>query len=95
MMASNITLSSNMEIDEVEKLHEKLKKSAARGVDVNLDAEKVETVDTTILQLLLSFVREVRGNGHNVNWQSPSQALLKTAGLAGLTTELGLVGTGE
>ncbi|PCJ23934.1 MAG: hypothetical protein COA96_10625 [SAR86 cluster bacterium] len=90
MRPSKITLPSTMEIDEATKLHKKLQKSAARGVDINLDAEKVETIDTAILQLLLSFVREVRGNGNSVNWQSPSEPLFKTAEMIGLGAELGL-----
>jgi len=85
-----ITLPAIMEIDEAVKLHKKLQKSAARGVDIQLDAEKVETIDTPILQLLLSFVREVRGNGNSVNWQSCSGPLLRTADLMGLGAELGL-----
>ena len=87
---SRVTLDKINNIDSVGKLHTKLKKSVARGVDVNLRGGEVEVIDTTALQLLLAFVREVRTSGNNVNWQSSSQALCETAKLSGLINELGL-----
>lgn len=88
---SRLTLDAVLDIAGASKLHAKLKKSASKGVDINLNAAGVETIDTTALQLILAFVRLVRKSGHNVNWQSPSLALVKTAGLTGLEQELGLV----
>jgi len=86
--ASRIVLGANLDIAGASKLHGRLKKCAAKGVDVNLSAARVETIDTTTLQLLLSFVRQVRDNGNSVNWKSPSEELLKTARLVGLEAEL-------
>jgi len=88
--ASSITLRENLGISGAEKLHTRLKTCAAKGVNVNLNAAKVDTIDTSSLQLLLAFVRQVHESGHSVNWQHPSAALLKTAALTGLTGELNL-----
>ena len=90
--ASRITLDMNTDIASAGKLHKKLKKCASRNVDVNLVAENVASIDTTALQLLLCFVREVRDSGHHVYWQSTSEAVLRTAELTGVLDELGLSG---
>jgi len=81
-------LGTHPEIAAAGKLYHRLKKCAAKGVDVNLYASRIETIDTISLQLLLSFVQKVRENGNSVNWKSSSDALLKTARLTGLETEL-------
>jgi anti-anti-sigma factor len=91
--ASRITLGTNPDIAGACKLYERLKKCAAKETDVNLYAANIETIDTASLQLLLSFVRQVRDNGHSVNWKSPSEALLRTARLTGLEAELLLADT--
>ncbi len=88
--SGRFTLPAVVEIDDAIKLHKKMQKSAAREVDIDIDAGKVEAIDTVILQLLLSFVREIRGSGNRVNWLFPSEPLLKAAELIGLGIELGL-----
>jgi anti-anti-sigma factor len=83
-------LGTHPDIASARKLHQRLCKCAAKNTDVNLYADKVETIDTIALQLLLSFIRQVRDNGNQVNWKSPSAALMKTAALTGLQGELSL-----
>ncbi len=83
-----IMLGTNPDIASANRLYQRLKKSADRKTDVNLYADKVETIDTTTLQLLLAFIRQVRDNGNVVNWKSTSAVLLKTASLTGLQTAL-------
>ena len=85
---SRIILGANPDIAAAGKLCQRLKKCAAKNTNVNLYADKVETIDTVTLQLLLSFVRQVCDNGNQVVWKSPSPALLKIAGLTGLQAEL-------
>ncbi len=87
---SKFMLGEHLNIGNTEKLHTRLCHCEEKHVDVNLNAEKVLTIDTTALQLLLAFVQQVQGNGNIVNWQKPSDALLKTVSLTGLSTHLGL-----
>lgn len=90
---SRIMLGTNADIAGAGRLYQRLGTCAAKNTDVNLYAEKIETIDTISLQLLLSFIRQVRQNGNQVNWKSPSAALLKAAELTGLQAELSLGGT--
>ena len=85
-------LGTNPDIASAGSLYRRLSKCAAKQTDVNLYADKVETIDTISLQLLLSFIRQVNANGHQVDWKAPSSALLKTAALTGLQNELLLPG---
>ncbi len=82
--ASRITLATHQDISIISNLHGRLKKSASRQVDVNMIAEKVESIDTSTLQLLTAFVQQIRNNGNKVNWQSTSPALLDSARLIDL-----------
>jgi len=86
--ASRITLAAYQDISNIKNLHGRLKKCASRKVDVNMVAESVETIDASTLQLLTSFVRKIRKNGNNVNWQSTSQVLIDSARLIDLEEEI-------
>jgi len=88
--SSKFTLSEHLNIGNTEKLHTRLRNCVEKNLDVNLNAEKVLTIDTTALQLLLAFVQQMQINGNVVKWNKPSDALLKTATLTGLNTHLGL-----
>ena len=86
--ASRIMLGTNPDITVATKLYVRLKKCAAKNVNVKLHAAKVESIDTITLQLLLCFIRQVHDNGNSVTWKSPSESLINTARLTGLETEL-------
>ena len=86
--ASRIALGKSLCIDGAEKLHERLKKCAEKGVNVNLSAANIKAIDTSALQLLLAFVKKVRENGNTVHWQSPSDELVRSIELMGLETHL-------
>lgn len=81
-------MSAHQDISIISNLHGRLKKCAARKVDVNMVAENVETIDASTLQLLTSFIRQVHDNGNNIYWQSTSQALLSSASLIDLQEEM-------
>lgn len=85
---SRITLATHQDISIISNLHGRLKKCASRKVDVNMIAEKVESIDTSTIQLLASFVRKIRNSGNNVYWQSTSQVLLNSARLVDLEEEI-------
>ena len=82
--SSRITLAAHQDLSIISNLQSRLKKCAARQVDVNMIAEKVESIDTATLQLLTSFVQQIRHNGNNISWQSTSPALLDSARLIDL-----------
>ena len=58
--------------------------------DVTLDGSQVTSIDTSALQLLTALAIQVRNNGCRIIWVSPSELLLNTAKLTGLTAQLGL-----
>ena len=87
---SRLTLNGNLDIALVGKLKTRMLKAAERCVDVNLYAEKLDTIDTAALQLLYAFVQCVKANGKGVVWHQPSEALLNSASLLGLSQGLGL-----
>ena len=82
--SSRITLATHQDVSIISNLHSRLKKCASRQVDVNMIAEKVESIDTSTLQLLTSFVQQIRHNGNNITWQSTSPALLDSVRLIDL-----------
>ena len=85
---SNLLLEGELGVADAYKLLARLKKSAARGVDVNIEAGEVRSVDTAILQLLLAFNKDVQASGCQVHWKSFSEPLLSAIDLAGLSKEL-------
>ncbi len=88
--SSKFMLGEHLNIGNAEKLHTRLCNCTEKHVDVNLNAEKVLTIDTTALQLLVAFVQQINVNGNVVNWQKPSDALLKTVSSTGLSTHFGV-----
>lgn len=58
--------------------------------DVTVDASKVIDIDTSALQLLAALAVQLRNNGRRLCWISPSDSLMTTAHLSGLTAQLGL-----
>ena len=92
-MASNptqITLEESLDIADACAFQGELKLALGKGNDIAIASDELTKIDTTILQLLVALVRETQAAGNKVVWHSPSQALLKTANLAGLEKELGV-----
>ena len=85
---SKLTLSGHLDIDGSGKLHRRLMSCAAKGLDVHINAAKVESANTSSLQLLLAFVIRIHENGNTVKWKTPSDALIRSAALAGLESYL-------
>lgn len=55
---------------------------------VVIDASSVELIDTAALQLLTSFIRQLRQDSVEVSWAGKSEVLLNTAALLGLSSYL-------
>ena len=58
--------------------------------DVVFDVDRVKTVDTAGLQVLLSLRQALLANDRNVIWNTPSEEFMKAVELSGLAEDLGL-----
>ena len=87
---SRIVLGESLGFDGIARLHTRLLSCAAKKTNVNINAARVEHIDTASLQALVSFVSMVGINGNSVKWVSPSAALIGAARLAGVNEQLDL-----
>lgn len=87
---SRLELESSLVINKANDFHETLKKLSANGQDVEIDASKVEIIDSAILQLILSFIISLKNKGLKSSWHKPTENLLDKASVLGLTDDLGL-----
>jgi ABC-type transporter Mla MlaB component len=68
-------------ISTVNELYCSLKQSLESGLVIELDASRVERIDTAALQLLCAFVRDSASSGRRIQWRRPTQALITSAKL--------------
>ncbi len=85
-----MNFSPRFNIREVAAVYTELQQLLDKAVNVELDFEDVDVVDTAAIQLLVAFTREARKRGASISWQQPSAALYRSAELLGLSQELGL-----
>lgn len=90
MDCEKLDLGSKCTIIKAEELHAQMENLIQGGSDVEVDASKVEKIDTSALQLLLSFHNILRQDGRNLSWLNPSEQTLESAKLLGLDTQLGI-----
>lgn len=84
----DMVLESIQDISNVTELKQKLE-GAADANELSIDARSVERVDTTTLQLLYAFSRELEGQGRSLRIQ-PSEAFKKSAELLGMSRLISL-----
>lgn len=77
-------------IDTAEELLAKLRIVADEVSEVKIDGGAVISVDTTTLQMLVVFNRELTQEGSGFVWVDASAKLKKAATTLGLTADLGL-----
>ena len=85
-----LVLESSMVINKAADFHKLLKEYVADGQVVEIDASKVEIIDTAMLQLLFSFASNLEKNGLEISWHKPTEILLNKASVLGLSEHLGL-----
>lgn len=85
-----IVLDERLGIAEAAKLYNRLMMLTSQGDDVILDCSQVTVIDTTVLQMVASFVWQATENGSRVTWGSPSEVFHKSAKLLGLETLMGM-----
>ncbi|MES0326947.1 MAG: STAS domain-containing protein [Gammaproteobacteria bacterium] len=82
-------LESSLIINNASDIYESLKKLAACGHDIEIDASKVEIIDSAILQLFFSFVLNLQEKNIKLTWYKPTEGLLNKASTLGLSKQLG------
>jgi anti-anti-sigma regulatory factor len=90
MDCEKLDLGTKCTIIKAEELHAQMENLIQGGHDVEIDASKVEKLDTSALQLLLSFHQVLTQDGRNLSWLNPSEHTVSTAKLLGLDTHLGI-----
>ncbi len=83
---SSLELASVCTLREAADFKSQLMAQVAQPGDVDIDASHVGKIDTSGLQLLLAFVRQLDAEGRGLSWtQQPNPELYRAA------TQLGLV----
>jgi anti-anti-sigma regulatory factor len=90
METENLDLGAKCTIIRAEELHKQMEDLLQTGHDVEVDVSQIEQIDTSVLQLLLSFHQTLSQDGRTLSWKSPSEQTLATAKLLGLDSPLGL-----
>lgn len=85
-----VVLDTNPGIQNIGELKAQLLAANEAGETVIVDAGKVESVDTAVLQLLVAFVNTVREQSRTVEWSELSSAFRDMATLADLGECLGV-----
>ncbi len=88
--AISVVLPGSCTLKEAISVKELLKDGLEATGNVELDALKVERVDTSVLQLLAAFVRDMREAGRTVAWAGANEEFSRSARLLGLELTLGL-----
>jgi ABC-type transporter Mla MlaB component len=87
---NRLVLESSLVINKASDVYESLKKLSSSGDAIEIDASKVEIIDSASLQLLLAFVLSLKEKGVSLSWHKPSEGMLNKASILGLTKHLGL-----
>lgn len=85
---TRINLEKNCDISKVEKLHEQLEALLQSSSGVAIDASSVERIDTSTLQLLVSFVTTMEKHHLVVAVERPSDYLKDTVKMMGMSHQL-------
>ena len=88
---SSIPLPSTLTIQSVAADHARLSE-LLESVEspVTIDASSIEEIDTAGMQLVLSLVNQLHSQSFDTQWQSPTDVLLQTADVLGMSEALAL-----
>ena len=91
MAKTSVTLPEKLDISCVSNLKGRLEKALAKeATQIELNAQKVEFVDSSTIQLLLSFQNEVHNQGKEVQIVKSSNAMLSGSTLLGTDSLLAI-----
>lgn len=78
-------------INDMSHLKELLTTYYEKKINISINSESVEMIDTASLQLLLSFKKTLELEGVDVIWSVVSDEIRRRAEILGLQEELGLL----
>lgn len=90
MSDNTLVLEGVMTIAQAEGFHHNLEDLFRKAEDVQIVTTHLERVDTSIMQSLVGFVRDLDNSGAKVHWGEQSEMFLESAKRLGLSTALGL-----
>ena len=90
MDTEQLDLGTKCIIIRAEDLNTQMETLLQSGLDAEIDAFKVEQIDTSALQLLLSLHQTLANDSRNVLWKLPSEQLITTAKLLGIDKHLAI-----
>jgi anti-anti-sigma regulatory factor len=85
---TKVYLEPGLEIKDVEKVHQVLARTLARGLGVTVDVGRVVAIDTAGVQLLLAFQSEAVKRGVPAEFCGDSPALARALTVLGLGGKL-------
>lgn len=77
-------------IADVGNMYAELLEAMIEGETVCFDCSEVKRIDTAGLQMLFSYAREIKSQGGEMLWNSPSKNFVDSAKLLGLADEMNL-----
>lgn len=90
MSESVVKLEGAMTIAKAEALYSELEDLFRNATPTKLAAQDVSRIDTSVLQLLVSFMNSMKSGGVSVEWDGVSDELLAGAKMLGLEQDLNL-----
>ncbi len=84
-----IVIEGSVGIEDALEFYIRLKESLAKTKILTIDLSGVDSVDTSIVQLILVSKNWVCGRGGNFNMVNPSVELMKMLSMTGIEDELG------
>ena len=87
---TTVSLGSALDIANASALKTRLENALAKSLSVTLIGDKVERADTAGLQLIYSFIKQVEHQGCKVSWQKPSDNLIQSSEVLGMSEQLSL-----
>ena len=87
---TTIECAESVDIRFVEDIQATLIEAIDQGKPTRINAKNVERIDTAGLQLFSSFMNDAQLKGIKVEWDQPSEVVIKAAKLTGLSSVLNL-----
>jgi anti-anti-sigma regulatory factor len=88
---TTVSLGTALDIMHASSLKIRLASALAKDRSVVLISDKVEKADTSGLQLIYAFIKQVESQGNEVSWQKPTDRLFQASEILGLSQALHLV----
>lgn len=89
MSTQTIDLPESLTIHRIEEIFGDLKIAfGSDAAEYKINAEGVDTIDTSGLQVLLRLILTATQNGKSISWLAPSDTLVESAKQVGLDKQL-------